>query len=605
MEEESDASRETVQEVVNVASNHCINVPEMERPLLEHNANDDDDEPPPPPQQIATVESPATLNADVALGWSPTTPVAIKWCIPLTAILISGLFYYGQSSNMWKLTCQYHVSISYVASSMETRLLLDALQLPLSNTIHIKDTTWDIQYFTYSYWVKQLWLAQGMPHPFFARLASLGLVLCSGIWPHLKLLLLLLLVWLVRCTRERTRYLHWLSVLGKWSLVDVFVVCVLVGVLHLQWQFVAETALQQLLLHWDSVLPILRVLYSTTDLCTMAMHFDCHTPNTVIHSLDCQACARAVNRFLAHPSPILNGLTLSGGGHGSMVVKGLHGIYAFCGAVVASILLGAIVDLYHLKQQSSLSAVVVDSTSVVAPHIDDDSDNSLDDQEQPLLVVDTRNDPRTGADRLYDEQRLGGRPRFRIEVFDGVLWSFFSLVVLALVLFASFTVTLERRVFGVLPNLLEDLLGVVWEEPYSFVHLGWTMRGGWDYLLMGTFCSFMVLGPILRSVLCTIASCIQVGGPNARVQPLYTVIDMVGAFCAWEVFAAAAAMVALVMPDMTATIIMDPRCQLIAQDSESNCLEVELDLNRFWKVIVSGILLFLVSQHARYQTVPR
>ena len=158
-------------------------------------------------------------------------------------------------------------------------------------------------------------------------------------------------------------------------------------------------------------------------------------------------------------------------------------------------------------------------------------------------------DSRTGADRLYDEQRIRRPPRFRIEIFDRVLWSIFSSAVLVLVVYASSTVTLERNVSGVLPSLLEDLLGVAWAESYSFVHLGWTMRGGWDYLLMGTFCCFMILGPILRSALCTIVSCLRVGAPKIPLECLHTIIDIVGAFCAWEVFSAAAVMVALVMPD--------------------------------------------------------
>ena len=566
-------------------------VSELERPLLEHSNNETEE----PSERDETSQTEERVpRQSPAIAWAPTTPLLAKIVIPLLALLTSGLFYYGQSSNMWKLTSDYTVSISYKASGVQTRLLMEALSLPTSDTIH-RESVWDIQYFTYSYWVEQLWLAQGMPNKILPRFASIGLVLCSGVWPHLKIVLLLGVWWLTRKMVRQQFYLHWLSVLGKWSLVDVFVVCVLVGVLHLAWEFEAAMALQQLLAHWDTVATILRALYSTEDLCTMALHFDCHHPKTVIHTVDCRACHSAVEGFLAYPSPILNGLTVSGGGHGRMVVKGLHGIYAFCGAVVASIVLGAIVDSYLLKHWHSQSVAENDESSNNVPQADTDSDA---DEEQPLVEGIENGDSRTDSDRLHDEQRIR-LPRFRIEIFDRVLWSIFSLAVLGLVLFASSSVTLERNVSGVLPNLLQDLLGVVWAESYSFVNLGWTMRGGWDYLLMGTFCCFMILGPILRGALCTLVSCVRVGAPMVPIEFLHTIIDIVGAFCAWEVFTVAAVMVALVMPDMTATIITDPRCQLVAQDSDSSCLEVELDLNRLWKVVGSGILLFVVSQRAR------
>ncbi len=50
----------------------------------------------------------------------------------------------------------------------------------------------------------------------------------SFVFPIVKLLVLLYL-WLVRLTEEtRERVLHWLGVLGKWSMLDVFVVAILI-----------------------------------------------------------------------------------------------------------------------------------------------------------------------------------------------------------------------------------------------------------------------------------------------------------------------------------------------------------------------------------------
>lgn len=61
------------------------------------------------------------------------------------------------------------------------------------------------------------------------------LVLFSGLWSHLKLPLMNL-YWLLP-TREKSRHnaLYWVSSLEKLSLADMFVVCVIVCVLDLDW----------------------------------------------------------------------------------------------------------------------------------------------------------------------------------------------------------------------------------------------------------------------------------------------------------------------------------------------------------------------------------
>jgi hypothetical protein len=43
---------------------------------------------------------------------------------------------------------------------------------------------------------------------------------------------------------------------------------------------------------------------------------------------------------------ILNGVDTNGGGIANLRVVGMRGIYAFCGAVVVSILLNLIVDIF-------------------------------------------------------------------------------------------------------------------------------------------------------------------------------------------------------------------------------------------------------------------
>ena len=63
--------------------------------------------------------------------------------------------------------------------------------------------------------------------------------------------------------------------------------------------------------------------------------------------------------------------------------------------------------------------------------------------------------------------------------------------------------TMERLVYGAGPKLLHEILGVDWERGYSFQSLMWTTgaAGGWDYMLMGTFGLFCVVGPVVRAAL--------------------------------------------------------------------------------------------------------
>jgi hypothetical protein len=65
-----------------------------------------------------------------------------------------------------------------------------------------------------------------------------------------------------------------------------------------------------------------------------------------------------------------------------------------------------------------------------------------------------------------------------------------------------------------------------------------------------------------------------------------TLIDFIGPFCAWEVFTVAIVMVDMLMPSITATIVMDDRCAQISEDG--TCLEVEF-------AILRSFLLVLVS----------
>ena len=56
-------------------------------------------------------------------------------------------------------------------------------------------------------------------HP--GRLGAVALIVSSFVWPHVKLLLLHLVIYVPLHKRMRQRICYWLALLGKWTILDV------------------------------------------------------------------------------------------------------------------------------------------------------------------------------------------------------------------------------------------------------------------------------------------------------------------------------------------------------------------------------------------------
>ena len=158
------------------------------------------------------------------------------------------------------------------------------------------------------------------------------------------------------------------------------------------------------------------------------------------------------------------------------------------------------------------------------------------------------------------------------------------------------SLSIERRVYGAIPNTLHEVLGIEWDHKYSLLSLVQVTgaAGGYDYLLMGTFALFVVVGPLLRSFLCILASICPCDNTSWARRILLASLEFVGAFCAWEVLVAAVGMVDLLMPSITSTVIMNPSCAEISRDG--SCLSVEFDLlDSFSFVVVGGLALVVLA----------
>lgn len=575
------------------------------------NSNDNEDCPQEESERLITEQSASRERLVKPLAFARTTPLLIKLILPVLIIACHGLFLYGQIKPMWRLSEHIDVNVWATAKGREAKIFMDALKLPHANNFVIQKDK-NVKTFTYSYAIQELWKAQKMPGKFLPRLAAVLLFLFSGIWPHTKLLLLLLTWFFSKRHVRRKRILNTLGVLGKWSLVDVLVVCVMVGVLNLQWTIDGPLVLDRITGHLPVVVQLVSTLYDPMSICTKALKYSCHNPKKLDHILQCKACRSTVSTFFSHPDssgkPILRGFESTGGGEAELFVAGLQGIYFFCGAVILSILLSLVVDWYdHIARLDEASGAEEETNDLALQECPDTEEVSTTPEISGTLSEAEENgrpslnslmqasgvDYRSNVDREYDEHLLHAQQdRGRL------CRIFVSSVTATCILIGVTNTSLQRNVNGTFPTLIHEVVGIVWTKSYSFLELARTTgkAGGWDWMLMGTFAFFIVLGPLIRALLCLVVMVRRAGGQHGR--KIITIADFLGAFCAWEVFGAALVMVDLLMPAITSTILIDPRCSTLTDDS--SCLEVEFNLlHNFGWVLVGGVLLVLISTQIR------
>lgn len=552
-------------------------------------------------QQQVQMVFPSSLE-NVSLARCRTTPFLARVLLPLCMLGTHALFYYGQTAPMWKLRVFSQIDVWANATDFTSKRAFDAVGLHHSNHLTY-DEDKDVQTFTYYYAIDHLWKAQGLPNKTLAQMAAVLLIIFSGFWPHIKLFWLNMTWFFGKHQRFRTNTLHWLSTLGKWSLADVLVVCVMVGVLHLDWIVEPDAIKQGVITDLPSILKIVESLYSSHELCDKLLKMDCAAVKKIAKITKCKACQQTVKEAYTHPewarstgANIVKGVDTSGGGLATLRVVGMRGIYAFCGAVIISILLSLIVDIFDHRVKQEIKRehqrVVGHQRMERVFRQQQQANTTVEDNllQEPLLGITT---PAPLELDLGSEGDLP--PSTTASTFS---WKIlvFTLFTIAIVFYAVDIDTMERKVHGAGPMLLHDVLGIDWETPYSLRALMWTTgaAGSWDYLLMGTFALFCVLGPAIRAVLLVITTmidrCCQV-----QIDPLATAINFIGSFCSWEVFAIAIVMVQMLMPSITNTIVNNPACGSISDDG--SCLQVEFNILpvNFAAIVVGGLFLVVTS----------
>ena len=275
------------------------------------------------------------------------------------------------------------------------------------------------------YAIDHLWKAEGLPSTTLPRIAAVLLIVFSGIWPHLKLLWLQA-TWFFGRAPGRTTTLQWLGTLGKWSLADVLVVCVMVGVLHLDWVVKPNDIKAGIIKDMPALLEIVHSVYTEKSLCDKLLGMKCDKQKGVAKITKCKLCRGFVSEAFYRPGwtqstgkAILNGVRTSGGGLATLRVVGMRGIYAFSGAVIVSILLSVLVDVldHRAKEHSKMIAqweVGRRHPERVIRHRDGEDMDRL---EEPLLSNDDGGEPSPLEVETADASELTS-PRARLPMFS-------------------------------------------------------------------------------------------------------------------------------------------------------------------------------------------
>ncbi|KAL7439906.1 hypothetical protein ACHAXH_006959, partial [Discostella pseudostelligera] len=645
----------------------------------------------------ATCKRKDRITQQSSISFSKSTPILLKLLLPPLLITNHVLFYHAQTKPMWNLAYNTNVTISATANSLKSKAAADALNVPHYYEYNNQESK-VVETFTYMDAIRKLWEGVDLGDAqTLSKIAAALLVIFSGIWPHLKLVLLHVCwfvpfthgFWLQQdngedddkidtrrgccCTTDngrrnattgrvcsvccssvhmhqthtyRSPFLRILSTLGKWSLADVLVVCILIAVLHLDWTVRPdeiregiEKELPTLLDYAHSKFP------DEVQDCTDLLHYTCGRHALVIHYPACLTCQALIKNAFYHPEwtasegkDILEGIVLEGGGYAQLRVMGMVGTYYFCGAVIMSILLSLVIEFLDERDRVGVEEVLLDRRRELEPELelrDDSSPEMQPPSSNEELSSPSRSQqlnhsqasasaPHTGLDRINAHSTphtfIIPPPTTNYPRLKQTLLILLSLSSLPFVCYAVALPTMQRLVYGGGPTLLHEVLGMIWEQEYSLISLVKTTgdAGGWDTFLMVTFGIFAVVGPVLRSS-CLILHVmlglpVAILGNSLEQQPrkrttvrvalyritctarraLLLVVDALGAICCWEVLFIALIMIQLEMPAITDTIYQDDRCQEIDPNHGKTCIEVQFNtLDSLLTIVVAWIILII------------
>ena len=153
--------------------------------------------------------------------------------------------------------------------------------------------------------------------------------------------------------------MYWVSSLGKFSIADVFVICILMGVCNLTVPLHPESIIPQAKKYAPKIVDIIHQsvteLEAVDEVCNKALALSCRIRSEellVANSASCTLCITIAKNVFEHPTllaglvkDILSGLKVTGEGVASLRVSGLPGLHVFCSAVLVSMILSLFIEI--------------------------------------------------------------------------------------------------------------------------------------------------------------------------------------------------------------------------------------------------------------------
>ncbi len=153
-----------------------------------------------------------SIEEDLELLTSPQSlatnaPYVMKVLLPMGLVLTTALFIWSH--------------VAYAATvKLEVRLLPNAGLAGGAEVLHLGN----LFKFSLTSSVKDMWQAH-------VYVLAILVALCSGVWPYTKIILLGV-CWFSPTVPRRGQILEWIDVLGKWALVDTFVMTLMLVAFH-------------------------------------------------------------------------------------------------------------------------------------------------------------------------------------------------------------------------------------------------------------------------------------------------------------------------------------------------------------------------------------
>ena len=406
-------------------------------------------------------------------------------------------------------------------------------------------------------------------HP--GRLGAVALIVSSFAWPHVKLLLLHLVIYVPLHKRMRQRICYWLALLGKWTILDVLLMS-------------ASTALNKieldmgLLTVW-SRLP--RALPQALPLCDGVCASLIHQ-GELPRGLNCTSLCEGVYTLLEDALSSPHELP-----HSSIYldlpVVLQRCMYAFCAAVLISVTCSVFVERLDERRHDQVDKK--EAALLDVPSITDTASMGSAGTTPPLPPPPATlqgGNSRTCARRFALGHRL--LPPLQLLL---TIWML-SLPIL------------KRKVGG---NANEVLLGfeVDLDDTFNVYEVAELVgkAGGLDLCLAATFWVFVIISPLLRP---TLQTCLALAPTKPRMPVLSHVnrwSRYISHYCALEVFVVVVPLLQITFRFMATDIISPmtfPLCTALADlYKQDECLTFTVELQGGYYVAVAAVVVHLFS----------